>query len=59
LENYTKYAGGGLYTNVEANDNNYLYGMGRAARLRTIVQDYYDDRLLQRSLLVYYGVRTK
>jgi hypothetical protein len=57
LGNYTKYAGGGLYTNVEANDNNYLYGMGRAARLRTIVQDYYDDRLY-RGFAVYYGVRS-
>lgn len=56
LGNYTRYAGGGLYTNVEANDNNYLYGMGRAARLRTIVQDYYDDRLY-RGFAVYYGVR--
>jgi hypothetical protein len=57
LGNYTKYAGGGLYTNVEANDNNYLYGMGRAARLRTIVQDYYDDRLY-RGFAVYFGVRS-
>jgi len=57
LGNYTRYAGGGLYTNVEANDNNYLYGMGRAARLRTIVQDYYDDRLY-RGFAVYYGVRS-
>jgi hypothetical protein len=57
LGNYTKFAGGGLYTNVEANDSNYLYGMGRAARLRTIVQDYYDDRLY-RGFAVYYGVRS-
>lgn len=57
LGNYTRYAGGGLYTNVEANDNNYLYGMGRAARLRTVVQDYYDDRLY-RGFAVYYGVRS-
>ena len=57
LGNYTKYAGGGLYTNVEANDNNSSYGMGRAARLRTIVQDYYDDRLY-RGFAVYYGVRS-
>lgn len=57
LGNYTKYAGGGVYTNVEANDNNSSYGMGRAARLRTIVQDYYDDRLY-RGFAVYYGVRS-
>lgn len=57
LGNYTRYAGGGLYTNVEANDNNWLYGMGRAARLRTIVQDYYDDRLY-RGFAVYYGQRS-
>ena len=56
LGNYTRFAGGGLYTNVEPNDNNYLYGMGRAARLRTIVQDYYDDRLY-RGFAVYYGQR--
>ena len=31
--------------------------MGRAARLRTIVQDYYDDRLY-RGFAVYYGVRS-
>jgi hypothetical protein len=57
LGNYTKFGGGGLYTNVEPNDSNYLYGMGRAARLRTIVQDYYDDRLY-RGFAVYYGQRS-
>jgi|LauGreDrversion4_2_1035121.scaffolds.fasta_scaffold11920_2 hypothetical protein len=57
LGNYTRYGGGGLYTNVEANDFNSSYGMGRAARLRTIVQDYYDDRLY-RGFAVYYGVRS-
>ena len=57
LGNYTRYAGGGQYTNVEANDNNSSYGMGRAARLRTIVQDYYDDKLY-RGFAVYYGSRS-
>lgn len=57
LGNYTRYGGGNIYTNVEANDNNSAYGMGRAARLRTIVQDYYDDRLY-RGFAVYYGQRS-
>jgi hypothetical protein len=57
LGNYTKYAGGGLYTNVESNPNNTSYGMGNAARLRTIVQDYYDDQLY-RGFAVYYGSRS-
>lgn len=57
LGNYTKYGGGNIYTNVEANTNNSAYGMGNAARLRTIVQDYYDDQLY-RGFAVYYGVRS-
>ena len=58
LGNYTRYNYPyNYYTNVEANDNNSAYGMGRAARLRTIVQDYYDDRLY-RGFAVYYGQRS-
>lgn len=40
-----------------ANTNNYLYGMGKAARQRMLVQDPYDKKVY-RGLAVYYGART-
>lgn len=58
LGNYTRYNYPyNYYTNVESNPNNSAFGMGNAARLRTIVQDYYDDRLY-RGFAVYYGSRS-
>ena len=58
LGDYTRYNYPyNYYTNVDANSANTSYGMGSAARLRTLIQDPYDHTVY-RGFAVYYGQRS-